>query len=198
MSGKSARPATAGGDESLRADARRNRARVLEAAEDVFAAKGTSAATAEIARAAGVGIGTVFRHFPTKEALLEAIIIARMQRLAADADALATAEDPGGVFFAFFQRMVEHASNKKVLVDALSVAGVDVTGMVAPYAAEVRRAVGTLLSRAQAAGAVRGDVCSEEVLALMMGASRAAEHAAGNRDLQHRSLAIIFDGLRAR
>ena len=61
----------------LRADARRNQARVLAAAEAVFAAKGTAASTEEIARQAGVGIGTVFRHFPTKQALLEAVLVGR-------------------------------------------------------------------------------------------------------------------------
>jgi AcrR family transcriptional regulator len=77
----------------LRADARRNQARVLETAEAVFAAKGTAASTEEIARQAGVGIGTVFRHFPTKEALLEAVFVGRLRRLADEVDALAAAKD---------------------------------------------------------------------------------------------------------
>jgi len=185
-------------DESRRADARRNRARVLEAAESVFAAKGTSASTGEIARAAGVGIGTVFRHFPTKEALLEAIIIGRMQRLADEADAGASADDPGAAFFAFFQHMVEQAATKKTFSDALAVAGVDVQSVVAPVAKQLRRAIAALLTRAQEAGAVRPDIRVGEVIALFKGASHAAEFAGQDRALQARTLAVIFDGLRAR
>ena len=198
MTEKPRRPTGSTGDESLRSDARRNRARVLDAAEAVFAARGTSASTGEIARAAGVGIGTVFRHFPTKEALLEAIVIARMQRLAADANALAGAADPGAAFFSFFQRMVEHAATKKVLTEALAVAGIDVKSVVAPFADDLRRAFGVLLTRAQEAGAVRPDVRIEEVIALLMGASRAAEQGGSDPAVQARSVEIIFDGLRAR
>jgi AcrR family transcriptional regulator len=198
MTARPTREIGSSGEESLRADARRNRIRVLEAAEAVFAAKGTSASTGEIARAAGVGIGTVFRHFPTKEALLEAIIIARMQRLALEADSLGNAEDPGAIFFSFFQRMIDHATSKKIFTDALAMTGVDVKSLIAPYAAEVRRSVGTLLTRAQSVGAVRSDIAIEEVIALMMGAARAAEFAGSDAGLRARSLAIVFDGLRPR
>jgi AcrR family transcriptional regulator len=184
--------------EARRADARRNRARVLEAAEQVFAARGTSASTGEIARAAGVGIGTVFRHFPTKEALLEAILIARMQRLADEADALATAADPGAAFFTFFQRMVEQSATKKAFSDALALAGVDVQSLVAPVARTLGRNIGVLLSRAQEAGVVRPDVRVGEVIALFKGVAHSAEHAGKDSALQARTLAIVFDGLRAR
>src|SRR4051812_5490623 len=95
-------PNPAPGGRPPRADALRNRARVLTAAEAVFAARGTSASTEEVAREAGVGIGTVFRHFPTKEALLEAVYVARLRRLAEEADALVSADDAGEAFFTFF------------------------------------------------------------------------------------------------
>lgn len=192
------RPADAKPDESLRADARRNRARVLEAADAVFIAKGASASTGEIARAAGVGIGTVFRHFPTKEALLEAIVTARMQRLTDDAQAQVGAADPGEAFYSVFERMVVQTATKKVLTDALARAGVDVTNVVAPFVAALRHAVGELLARAQAAGAVRTDVGIAEIIALLMGAARSAEHAATDPEVQRRSLHILFDGLRPR
>ncbi|MCP9976669.1 TetR/AcrR family transcriptional regulator [Actinomadura madurae] len=78
----------------LRADAQRNRAKVLAAAEEVFAVQGTSASTEEVARKAGVGIGTVFRHFPTKESLLEAVLVALLERLAAEAEDLCAARRP--------------------------------------------------------------------------------------------------------
>ncbi|MEU9844544.1 helix-turn-helix domain-containing protein, partial [Actinomadura sp. NPDC048032] len=95
----------------LRADALRNRAKVLAAAEEVFAVQGTSASTEEVARKAGVGIGTVFRHFPTKESLLEAVLVALLKRLAAEARDLRAAADPGAAFFGFFTRVVSQAAS---------------------------------------------------------------------------------------
>src|SRR5437899_3237972 len=100
----------------MRADARGNRARVLEAAEAVFTARGASASTEEIAQQAGVGIGTVFRHFPTKEALLEAILMDRVARLGEMARSLATAAEPGAALLGLFTRMVEEAATKKTYV----------------------------------------------------------------------------------
>ena len=74
----------------LRADARRNRAKVLEAAEEVFASEGLAVPIDEVARRAGVGVGTVYRHFPTKEALFEAIVVARLEALVERAEELGT------------------------------------------------------------------------------------------------------------
>jgi AcrR family transcriptional regulator len=182
----------------LRADARRNRARLLEVAEAVFAANGTSASTEEVARAAGVGIGTVFRHFPTKEALLEAVLAGRLRRLAVEAAALADADDPGPVFFAFFTRVVEQSTTKNAYVDALAKAGIDVAGALGPVAQDLHKALGTLLIRAQHAHAARDDVRVPDLIALLIGATRAIEHASADPDAQARTLAIVLDGLRVR
>jgi AcrR family transcriptional regulator len=181
---------------ALRADARRNRARVLEAAEAAFASKGTSVSTEEIARDAGVGIGTVFRHFPTKEALLEAVVVGRLERLAAEAASLATAEDPGSAFFSFFASAVDRSATKIALADALAAAGVDVERAAAEVGRELRRTMGVLLGRAQAVGAVREDATVADVIALLVGASHAAEHAGWDRGVQMRTVAIMLDGLR--
>ncbi|GAB3813127.1 TetR/AcrR family transcriptional regulator [Micromonospora zhanjiangensis] len=180
----------------MRADARRNRARLLEVADEVFAERGTGASTEEIARAAGVGIGTVFRHFPTKEALLEAVLVARLHRIAADAQALRDADDPGGAFFGFLTGMVETAATKTAYTDALAAAGIDVGDAIAPVRAELRSALGELLDRAQRAGAVRTDIGLPELFALLVGMSRAAEHTP-DRTVQARTLAVLLDGLRA-
>jgi AcrR family transcriptional regulator len=180
----------------LRADARRNRALVLETAEAVFAAKGISASTEEIARRAGVGVGTVFRHFPTKEALLEAIIIGRLRRLAGEADSLAAADDPGAAFFAFFTQAVGQSATKIAFVDALAGAGVDVDNAISQVGQDLHRALDRLLARAQHAGAVRDDVGVTEVIALLAGISRAAEQAAWDDTTTTRTLTIVFDGLR--
>jgi AcrR family transcriptional regulator len=183
----------------LRADARRNRARILEAAEAVFADKGPSASTEEVARRAGVAIGTVFRHFPTKEDLIQAVFADRVQRLVAEADALSTADDPGIAFFAFFAHLTDLSVTKYAFADALATAGVDVTAVERTHPQVLRqlhRAIDTLLTRAQRAGAVRPDIHLPEVLTVMVGTARAAEHAGNDRELLARALEIVFDGLR--
>jgi AcrR family transcriptional regulator len=180
----------------LRADARRNRARVLEAAEEVFATKGVAASTEEIARYARVGVGTVFRHFPTKEALLQAVLTERFARLAEEARDLAGAEQPGTAFFDFLARIINQSATKNAFADALAKAGVNVENAVADIGRELWSALNTLLIRAQRAGAVRDDVQTGELIALIVGASRAAEYASQDPHLQGRAVAVILDGLR--
>jgi AcrR family transcriptional regulator len=179
----------------MRADARRNRARLLDAAEAVFAAKGSSASTEEVARAAGVGIGTLFRHFPTKENLLEAVYRARLRRMAEAARQLASSDDVGQAFFEFLAEQVAHSGTKIAVADALAEAGIDVRTASADEGREVPEALGMLLERAQRAGAVRPDVGLPELMALLVGASRAVEHAAAE-DVRARLVGIILDGLR--
>jgi AcrR family transcriptional regulator len=180
----------------LRADARRNRARILEAAEAVFGAEGACASTEEVARRAGVGIGTVFRHFPTKEALVEEIVLARVGRLVEEADALAAEGDPATAFFAFFERTIEEAEAKKTYAEVLAGGFVDVEVGAPELHRRLRQGIGALLERAQEAGTVRYDVGVPEVMALLVGAVRAAEHAGRNRELRERTMTVFLDGLR--
>src|SRR6266480_1615220 len=135
----------------MRADARRNRARVLEAAEVVFAEKGVSASMEEIAVVAGVGIGTVYRHFPSKEALLEAILLDRVAKLGDMARSLATSLDPGVALYGVFTHMVDQAVTKKTLIDALAGAGVDSPIARSQAGRDAVQALGVLLVRAQQA-----------------------------------------------
>jgi AcrR family transcriptional regulator len=179
-----------------RADARRNRARLLEVAERVFAERGTGASTEEIARQAGVGIGTVFRHFPTKEALLEAVFIERLTRLGEQATALAASQQPGPAFFAFFTLVVDQASAKNAFADALAAAGVNVQAAALGVSGEFSGVLMGLLSRAQQAGAVRSDIGVTELKAVLVGASRAVEHAGEDPATRARTIAILLDGLR--
>jgi AcrR family transcriptional regulator len=180
----------------LRADAQRNRIRVLEAAEAVFAAEGLSVPVDVIAEKAGVGVGTLYRHFPTKEKLFEAIVIDRITVLAAEARCRATdAEDPGAAFFGFLDHMVEVSAAKRDLIMALAGAGVEFEVVAAEAKEELKAAIEALLARAQAAGAVRPDVTAPVVMGLVGGACMAADHPGQVEpsDL----LAIVFDGLRA-
>lgn len=176
----------------LRADALRNRAKVLAAAEEVFAVQGTSAPTEEVARKAGVGIGTVFRHFPTKESLLEAVLVALLERLAAEARDLRAAADPGAAFFGFFTRVVSQAAAKQAVTEALAEAGVDAREATGRAGPDLKAALGVLLGRAQETGAVRADVGPGEVMALLAGMSYAAGRAGAREDV----LRIVFEGLR--
>ncbi|WP_410586810.1 TetR/AcrR family transcriptional regulator [Amycolatopsis sp. lyj-23] len=182
----------------LRADARRNRARVLEAAEDVFAAKGIGAPTEEVARVAGVGIGTVFRHFPTKEALLEAVLHVRLSRFADEAESAVAAEstDPGGAFFAFLTSWIEMSSAKTAYFEALAAAGVTLPVAKSEIGGRLLAALGVLLSRAQEAGAVRPDLVVGELIPVIIGVARAAEYAGPDATLRDRAVSILFDGLR--
>jgi AcrR family transcriptional regulator len=153
----------------LRADARRNRERVLDAARAAFAAQGLSVPLDEIARHAGVGPGTLYRHFPTKEALIEAVVHDRLQGLAAEGAALRDDPDPGAAFFAFLDRLAAEAGPKRDLFDALASAGVEIGPAVTSAAGDLRTQIACLLARAQRAGAVRTDIGSAELTALLSG-----------------------------
>lgn len=180
----------------MRADARRNRARLLEVAEEVFASKGTAASTEEVARAAGVGVGTLFRHFPTKEALLTAVLVARLEQVTADAGELSQMDDAGEAFHTFFARAVGVSAGKKPLTDALAAAGVDYDGATLEARRKLGRVVEVLLGRAQGSGAIRGDLGVPELIALLFGASKALEHVGPDGAAQSRVIAVVLDGLR--
>ena len=184
-----------GGGRAQRVDARANRGRILDVAEEVFGQGGESASTEEVARLAGVGIATVFRHFPTKAALLEAVLVRRFDRLREQAEGLLNAADPGQAFLGFFGHLVADAAAKIAIAEALLDAGGDRDGDAARASDGLRRAVGVLLQHAQQAGAVRDDVELPEVYALLVGTSRAAARGHLDEEARARLLAIVFDGL---
>ncbi|HEX3793000.1 MAG TPA: TetR/AcrR family transcriptional regulator [Acidimicrobiales bacterium] len=159
----------------LRADALRNRTRVLEAAEAVFAAEGLSVPVDVIAEKAGVGVGTLYRHFPTKEKLFEAILVARITEITEVARARLNVGDAGAAFFGFLEYLVGEAVLKRDLIMALADAGVEFEVAVAPVKEEMGDAVAALLRAAQDAGAVRADVEPEVVMSLIGATCMAAE-----------------------
>jgi AcrR family transcriptional regulator len=171
----------------LRADARRNREKVLLAARDAFAASGFGVPLDEIATRAGVGPGTVYRHFPNKEALFGAVIAARVEDLIADARARADAADPGEAFFGYLARIREESAAKRDLPDAISVPG--------PLQDALHAALTVLLSRAQQAGAVRDDITTPDLMAALKAASAAFRDLSASPATRERVFAIIIDGL---
>lgn len=177
-----------------RADGRRNQARVLEVAFAAFAAHGASVSVREIARLAGVSTGTVSRHFPTKEALFRAVVLDRVGRLVGRAEELAAREGPEDAFFTFFALLVTEGAADHSVADALSGAGFDLEAAASAVAHDFSAALAGLLERAQRAGAVRGDVDTADVKALVAGclARGSAEDGA-----QQRMIDIAAAGLRA-
>ena len=139
----------------------------------------------EIAARAGVGPGTVYRHFPAKEALFEAVVTARVDRSRRDARARADAADPGEAFFGFLARIAEESAAKRDLPDAISIAG--------SLREDLFAALDLLLRRAQQAGAVRAEVRTSDLIVLLKGMfaepggqhrpgpARAGVHRAGRR-----------------
>ncbi|WP_329053039.1 TetR/AcrR family transcriptional regulator [Amycolatopsis sp. NBC_01488] len=177
--------------EKMRADARRNRAKVLAAAEEAFAADGLAVPLDDIARLAGVGAGTVYRHFPSKEALFQAVVLERIEQFAEEARGLAAADDPGEVFLDYFVRVIKQASLNRAICDALA----ESSGHAFKAGAgdDFRAALGVLLQRAQAAGAVRTDIDGDDLRALIVGCLAVERYSPGSRHL----VRIVVDGLRA-
>ena len=174
----------------LRADARRNRARVLAAAEEAFAVDGLSVPLDDIARLAGVGAGTVYRHFPSKEALFQAVVLERIAQFTEEARALVAAEDPGETFFDYFRRVIKQASLNRAICEALG----ESTGLAFKSDAgeDFRAAMAALLVRAQAVGAVRADIDGDDLRALIVGCLAVERYSPGSRHL----IRVVVDGLR--
>jgi AcrR family transcriptional regulator len=189
-----AESATGTGTPPLRADARRNRARVVEAAQEAFGTEGLAVPLDEIARRAGVGAGTVYRHFPTKESLFEEIVIGRVRAMLAYVREQTTTPDPGAAFYRVLTELVEQNSLKKDLTDALAGAGVDIAGPLSEVRRGMRDALALLLTRAQGVGAVRPDVGVEDLTTLLASMFLAAQRRPG--EVPTRALAVIRDGLR--
>ena len=170
----------------LRADAQRNLERVLDAATEAFTASGPDASIDEIARRAGVGHATVFRRFPTKDALMVAVVQRRITEIAELARRALASDDPGTAFFDFAWQVAELHASARGLHECLVLCG-------APGSDEIEEATAKIVARAQRAGAVRADVKPRDVPALV----RAALNAAPDRQWR-RYVEVVLDGLRAR
>jgi AcrR family transcriptional regulator len=192
-------PAARRSDRALRADARRNRERVLRTAQRLFATEGLGVSLDEIARRAGVGPGTVHRHFPAKEALYLAVATDQLKHLVAEAEVLAATGDPAALFTLLSRMMATGAENVAVK-SALVAAEFDLRTAAPDVAADITRHVANLLDRAHAAGVVRDDLTVDEVMALVAGAFAAIRHAGAetSRERSAHIAQLILDGLRPR
>jgi AcrR family transcriptional regulator len=182
-------------DRPLRADAARNRARVLEVAYDTFAAEGLSVPIDEIARRAGVGAGTVYRHFPTKEELFRAVVEDRIRRIIDAGRALLNAEEPGEALFTFVRSMVlRWGATDRGLAEALAGFGIDIETAMPSVEEDFLGLLGDLLQAAQKAGTVRRDVDVPDVKAILVGCQAMQAY---DGELAERLTEVVLDGLRA-
>lgn len=152
-----------------RADAVRNRERVLEAAKAVFNAGGPEASLEAVAKRAGVGIGTLYRHFPTREALFEAVYRREVEQLSELAEQLKTAKDPVEALRRWLRSNVQFVATKKGMAAALALTFQSSSELAAFSMDRLTKAVGSLLDRAVAAGNIRPDISPEDLLRALVG-----------------------------
>jgi AcrR family transcriptional regulator len=182
----------------MRADARRNYERLLKAAAEAFAEHGEGASLDDIARRAGVGSGTLYRHFPTRRALLEAAYVDRIDALAARAGELADELAPGEALVAWLNELCVGTLQVRGMKALLGSAVTD--GSIAAVTAcgtQVRHAATRLVRAAQREGTLRADVEPVDVLRLAHGVATAAELANGDGDSVRRYVSLLTEGLRA-
>jgi AcrR family transcriptional regulator len=178
-----------------RADAQRNRRRVLDAAEELFAEAGNVATIEDIAKRAGVGVGTVCRHFPTKQELLDEVLTQTFRELVADADEALASDEPADAFERFVHQLAGHQARRRLLAEQMA------TDLELPPAAvelkeAMRAAITELLGRAQSAGAIRDDISPADTAMLFAGIAQITAVSGADAALRDRYVSVILDGLR--
>jgi AcrR family transcriptional regulator len=190
-------PAPVGATRARRADARRNQQRLVAAAREAFAAHGPNASLDDIARSAGVGAGTLYRHFPTRVALIEAVYRDSVERLCANGERLAAAEPPADALVEWLRGFVSVISQKRGLAAALTEEG-RTSEVFAECHTMINATGAQLLDRAKAASAIRKDVALGDVLKMAKAFAHAGETSPEGSALAERLLVLAMDGLRPR
>jgi len=180
-----------------RTDAVRNRERVLEAAKAVFSAGGAKASLESVARAAGVGIGTLYRHFPTREALFEAVYRREVQHLADLAEQLKEEARPVDALQHWLRSNVKFVATKKGMSAALALAAYKNSELFSYSFDRLTRAVGGLLDRAIAAREIRDDITPEDLLRALVGMCYMHDQPGWQTSVL-RLVDVFIDGLRIR
>jgi AcrR family transcriptional regulator len=180
-----------------RADAQRNHEKILEAAEEIFALDGVAVPIDIVAERAGVGIGTLYRHFPTKESLYEAIVLTRLNDLMCIADAAVHDSNaaPGAAFDTFLREFARQASEKRDLFEALDQAGIDIKSIFAERLDALMSRVDTLRERAVESGDIRNDVETRDIVNLISGTCHAAGHSGVDDQEVQRLVSIVLAGI---
>jgi AcrR family transcriptional regulator len=178
-----------------RADAVRNRERVLEAAKTVFSAGGPDASLEAVARRASVGIGTLYRHFPTREALFEAVYRREVQQLSELAEQLKSEATPVEALRRWLRSNVEFVATKKGMLAALALTVHSSSDLYAHTFERLTKAVGALLDRAVAAGEIRADISPEDLLRALVGMCYMHDQPGWQKSVL-RLVDVFVDGLR--
>ena len=178
-----------------RADALRNRERVLEAAKAVFSAGGPDASLEAVAREAGVGIGTLYRHFPTREALYEAVYRREVEQLSELAEELKGEAAPVEALRRWLRSNVEFVATKKGMATALALAAGPPSELTAFSFERLTKAIRMLLERAVATGEVRADITPEDLLRTLVGMCMLHDQPGWQASVV-RMLDVLVDGLR--
>ncbi|ANW18463.1 TetR/AcrR family transcriptional regulator [Streptomyces clavuligerus] len=186
---------TAGTARPMRADARRNYERLLTEARAVFAERGTDASLEEIARRSGVGIGTLYRHFPNRQAIMNAVFREAAEALLDHSRELAYAERPRTALMEWLRALITHASEYRGLSRALMSASQDASSALSPCCVPLHQAGERLLDRAREAGAVRDDVSIGDLMQLTNAVALAAEQSPDDPALPDRLLNLTVRGL---
>jgi AcrR family transcriptional regulator len=190
-------PETAKTRRKPRADSIRNREILLEAATQIFSAGGPQASLEAVARQAGVGIGTLYRHFPTREALFEAVYRHEVDHLGELAELLARESDPVEALRKWLHANVRLVATKKGMVEALQLVAHGSSELKAYSFERMSNAIGLLLDRGVAAGEIRSDISPEDLLRTLVGIF----YSQGTADWQPAALRLVdvfVDGLRMR
>ena len=181
-----------------RSDAARNRELLLVAAAAVFSAGGPDASLEAVAKRAGVGIGTLYRHFPTREALFEAVYRHEVDQLGELAEQLGREEAPVEALRRWLHANIRLVATKKGMLAALALAAHGPSELYAYSSDRLTRAVGSLLERAVAAGEIRGDITPEELLSGLVGMCYNMYAKPNWQTTVLRLIDIFVDGLRKR
>ena len=180
----------------MRADAVRNRGALLEAAQAVFQRDGLSAQMDAIAETAGLGVGTLYRHFPTKEALIAVLVQEGYERLIASADVATRAEDPWAGVEGLVWAIASFEAEDRGMLDIVTASAAEPASAEAANAALLER-MSSVVARAQAAGEMRRDVSALDVLVAVCGVGKMMAPAAPDGEGRWRRLVkVILDGLR--
>ena len=180
-----------------RADALRNRERVLEAARAVFSAGGPDASLEAVAKTAGVGIGTLYRHFPTREALFDAVYRHEAQQLAALAERLKKEAQPIEALRQWLHALIKFVATKKGMSAALALAVSKDSDLFSYSSDLLMRSAGELLNRATAAGEIRNDIAPEDLIRAMVGMCYTHDQPGWQKSVL-RLVDVFIDGLRSR
>jgi AcrR family transcriptional regulator len=183
----------------MRADARRNYLKLLTAAAEAFAEHGADdVSLEEIARRAGVGIGTLYRHFPTRQELLEAVYHEQVEALRARADELLQTKPPAEAIATWLRDLLDFARTKRMLTSGLLTTVRKDSELVTSSSGIVRAAAADVLSRAQQAGVVRADVETADLMKLVHAISLSMDWAGDDNGQADRLLALVLDGLKVK